>query len=579
MPNFKFWFLLGLVTSLLACGDQSKNVTSSEQKDIENINIRIPKDPKLLHPIYSPSSASRELFQYIFTPLADFHPKTLELIPVIIKEIPEGYNHDVNKESWVTYLMEIKEDARWSDGQPITAKDVKFTLNLINHPDAPSTPWKSYFSQIKSVTLEDNNDKKFGVSFDAAYMLALEAATTISILPSHIYDPEGLITELELYDFMNAEPLENSAFKEIFEKISESKNQKLDVVQAGPYKLSAFETDQYYLLEKIPDYWGKAYPDIPLLNANVEKLTFLIVPDELTASTMLKEDKLDLVQFSKGGTFIEMRDDEIIADKYNFHIPPQMKFYYIGINNSRPLLADKNVRRALTYIADVDDYIQSLEGGLGSRTTGNFNPLKPYYNDKLTPIPYDINKAKQILAEEGWADSNNDGILDKVVNNQQTDLELDLYISGGALGKNMALLYQESAKEAGVKINIVAKKSFITDHVLKLDYDLALLVSSQDVGTDDPYNRFHSDNIKSPNLNPTAYGKSEVDDLIDKLRLERNKEKQTALFHEVQELLYNDYPNVYLYCPVGKIAISNKFNATTTSKRPGYLANTFESKS
>ena len=125
----------------------------------------------------------------------------------------------------------------------------------------------------------------------------------------------------------------------------------------------------------------------------------------------------------------------------------------------------------------------------------------------------------------------------------------------------------------------MAKKSFITDHVLKLDYDLALLVSSQDVGTDDPYNRFHSDNIKSPNLNPTAYGKSEVDDLIDKLRLERNKEKQTALFHEVQELLYNDYPNVYLYCPVGKIAISNKFNATTTSKRPGYLANTFESKS
>ncbi len=582
MTNLKFWLIGSFICLLVACGEQQpKSDSSSELQDIDNINIRISKDPLLLHPIYSPSSAGRELFQYIFTPLADFHPQTLELSPIIIKEIPKPYIHDVNRESWVTYLMDIKEDAKWSDGQPITAKDVKFTLNVISHPNAPSTPWKSYFSQIKSITLEDKNDRKFGVSFDAGYMLALEAVTSISILPAHIYDSQGIITELELLDFMNADPSEDPAIVEVFKKISESKNQKLDVVQAGPYKLTAFEPNQYYLLERIPNYWGAAYPEVPILNTNSEKLTFQIVPDELTASTMLKEDKLDLVQFSKGSTFLNMRDDELVADKFNFHIPSKMTYYYIGINNSRPLLADKNVRKALAHIADVDDFIKNLEGGLGTRTTGHFNPLKPYYNDNLKPIPYDINKAKKILEEEGWQDSNNDGILDKTIDGQQTDLELDMYITGSALSKNMALLYQESAKEAGIKINIEAKKppGFINDYILKLNYDLALLVTSQDVSTDDPYNRFHSDNKKNTNLNPIAYGNPELDILIDKLRLERNRENQKTLFHEVQSFLYNEYPSIYLYCPVGKIVVSNKFDATTSSKRPGYMANTFKPKS
>ncbi len=579
MQYFIKYLLVGLLIGLLSCENPSENKIVAV-KEIEDVNIRIQRDPSVIHPIFSPSSIGREVFQYIFTPLADFDPETLELSPIIIKEIPEAYNHEVNGESWVTYLMEIREEAKWSDGQPITAKDVKFTLNAINHPNCEQTLWKSFFDELKAVSIGDKNDREFSVSFDASYMLSLEAATTISILPSHIYDPEGLITPLEIYKFRDIDPSEDEKILEVFKGLSESKNQKTNVVQAGPYKLSSFESNQYYQLERIPDYWGKAYPEVPILRSNTEKITLRIVPDEVTAINMLKEDKIDFLRVSNGKTFLELREDEKMAEQFSFHIPQLFRYYYFGINNTSPLLNNKKLRRAIAHIADVNDFIESLEGGLGTPATGHFHPSKPYYNENLKPLSHDINKTRELLAEEGWEDTDDDGILDKTVDGKKQDFEIDLYITGSKLSTNMALLYQESATEAGVKVNIVAKENSVMmkEHVLALNYDISLLVVGQDASTDDPYGRFHSDNVDKTNLNPQGYSNPKADIVIDKLRLERDKEKQTALFQELQEILYDDQPSIFLYSPVDKIAISNRIKATTSSKRPGYMANTFESR-
>ena len=422
MPYFKY-LLVGLMIWLLSC--ESPTETKNDAgKDIEDINIRIQRDPSLINPIFSPSSIGREVFQYIFTPLADFDPESLELSPILIKEIPEAYSHEVNGESWVTYLMEIKEEAKWSDGQPITAKDVKFTLNAINHPNCEQTLWKSYFDELKAVSIGDKNEREFSISFDASYMLSLEAATTISILPAHIYDPEAVVTQLELYKFRDSEPSEDEKIVEVFKGLSESKNQKTGVVQAGPYKLSSFESNQYYQLERIPDYWGKAYPEVPILRSNTEKITLRIVPDEVTAINMLKEGKLDFLRISNGKTFLELRDDEKMAEMFTFHIHQLFRYYYFGINNTSPLLSNKKLRRAVAHIADVDDIIESLEGGLGTPATGHFHPTKPYYNEKLEPLSHDINKTRELLAEEGWADTDNDGILDKTIDGKKQDLSL-----------------------------------------------------------------------------------------------------------------------------------------------------------
>ena len=107
---------------------------------------------------------------------------------------------------------------------------------------------------------------------------------------------------------------------------------------------------------------------------------------------------------------------------------------------------------------DVPKLIELLENGLGSQTVGIFNKNKPYYNASIKPIQLDIEGAKQIFADEGWSDSNNDGSVDKVLNGKRVEMDLDIHITGSELSKNVALLMQENAKKAGVKINIITKK-------------------------------------------------------------------------------------------------------------------------
>jgi len=309
----------------------------------------------------------------------------------------------VGDEEWISYEIEFRDEAQWSDGTPITGRDYLYTLNMVKHPSSRANRWRSYFSGLKEIKVDTNNPKKLTVSYDNSYMLSREALITINILPAHIYDPLSSISNLDLTTLSQTGYTEkDSTIIKAIETVNGTINDKTDVVQAGPYRITAYEPNQYYILERVPNYWGKKYKDIMHLNAYASKLTFKIVPDDLTAVTMCKEDKLDVMMLQNSGTFFQIKNDSTQNDKWNFHTPQLMTYLYVGINNKRPILKDKRVRNALAHLVDVDDFIESLSDGLGSRTIGPFHPTKAYYNDKLKPIPLDIAKAKGLLAEAGW---------------------------------------------------------------------------------------------------------------------------------------------------------------------------------
>ena len=106
-------------------------------------------------------------------------------------------------------------------------------------------------------------------------------------------------------------------------------------------------------------------------------------------------------------------------------------------------------------------------------------------------------------------------------------------------------------------------------------YDLALLVVGLDSNVDDPYSRWHSDNAEESRTNLLNYSNPGLDVIIEKIRETVDKEEQKKLFYEFQEVLYEDQPCIFLYCPLNKIVVSNRLQASATAKRPGYMANTF----
>jgi len=160
------FFLISLI--LFSCNNDTGS-TSYTESDYE-CKIRLLKEPGRVHPIYASTSVGREIFQYIFLPMADFHPQTMELYPILIENIPDAKPYTSSDgDSRLKIDITLKSKAQWSDGQPIIAEDFLFTTKAIKHPNSKATAWKPYFEGIKDIIKDPSNPKKFSVVVDDSY--------------------------------------------------------------------------------------------------------------------------------------------------------------------------------------------------------------------------------------------------------------------------------------------------------------------------------------------------------------------------------------------------------------------------
>jgi len=303
-------------------------------------------------------------------------------------------------------------------------------------------------------------------------------------------------------------------------------------------------------------------------------LTFKIIPEEISALTLMESGELNVMTSVSSANFEDLKTKSKETNKYNFHTPQLISYYYLLINNADPILADPKVREALAYLTDVDQMIANFENGNATHQVGHFHATKSYYNSSLKPIGFDIQKAKDLLSAAGWSDTDSDGILDKVINGKKEDLSLDILVSKAELGRKVSLMVQSEAKKIGVDIELVTKSGGEIRADLKSgNYQLNTAAVRQDANADDPFARWHSQGES----NYANYKNAEVDALIDRLRMITTAEKRDRIYKEIQTKMFSDVPCVFLYSPKERIIVSNNITATVTPKRPGYLANTFSS--
>lgn len=557
---------------LFACAQEDN---SAETFDV---TIHLNRDPGQINPFYATTSLGREVYQYIFTPLADFHPDDLELSPILVESLPQAIDTALSGEALVYYDINLKDDAQWSDGKPLRARDYFFTVQMIKHPLSEISAWKPYFESMKKLELSDVDSTRLRVYFDADYMLSREVALTTFVMPSHIYDPEAVLTQEGRNLISETYETQDGAEIKVVENTNASVNAKTDVVQMGPYALTDFQTDEYIILTARENYWGANYIDNVFLQQKPERIIFRIVPDELTAINMARDGGLDFIKFRSSNRFLELKEDSVFSTDWSFYTPQIMQYYYLAMNNKTGPLSDKLVRKAMSHLADVDDYIENIDRGLGTRTIGHFNPSKSYYNNELEPIPYDPEKAKSLLEQAGWKDDDGDGIREKMIGSSLSKLELDFYITGSELSQKIALLFQEAAKSAGVEINMVAKSMSLIrrENLSNFNFDFAALAKGTDAAPDDPYSMWHSDNAIPGTANNSGYASPEADRYIEQIRNTRLSSDRKEAYLKFQEIIHEDQPVIFLYSPLQKMMINSSLEAKTTAKRPGYLANSFD---
>jgi len=581
-----YFFYAALAASLLLSGAGCKPNTSTEDDIVFAINrplneavLQMDAEPDRLNPALSTSSYARMVGNAIFQYLLYIDPQSLEMTPQLAKSRPEITPITEGPHAGgMAYTFEIHEEAVWDNGSPVTAEDFIFSIKAVLNPQVPAPAYRAFLSFIKDVEADPGNPRRFTVLANEKYILGEEAiGATLPVLPAYHYDPEGLLKDIplsELSDEAKAAELAEKdprlqQFADLFNSPKYSR-EKDGISGSGPYRFESWETGQRIVVAKKENYWGDPLAEqYPALAAFPDKLVFRPIQDPSAAVTALKDGQIDAMANIPPNDFLELQKNEFTAGRYNFFSPPLLGNTFIYVNTRIPKLSDKRVRRALAYAINVEELIETVYNGMGETFASPVHPSFSYYNQDLEPIPYDPEKARALLEEAGWVDSNNNGIADKVINGRLEELSLNYKIVAGRDNiQSAALLVQESAKRAGFDIQIEGKEfAVLADDFKRRDFELAPWGKTISPSLWEPRQDFHSGGDDR-----AGFASPESDALIDQIQVTLDEQARNKLYKQLQAMLYDEMPLVYLLVPSSRLAIHKRFEIQPTSIYPGYFS-------
>ena len=170
----------------------------------------------------------------------------------------------------------------------------------------------------------------------------------------------------------------------------------------------------------------------------------------------LKNQEIDVTTNIGTVKLMKLREREYFNNNYDSDFLDRYGISYIGLNmkpdgiKHKPFFVDKKVRRAVAHMIPIDEIIEVMMHGKATRQAANISPLKKTYNDTLKLIPLDIEKAKSLLDEAGWVDTDGDNIRDKVINGVKTPFSFKFSYMSSPTSKEIVLMMKESMYKAGI---------------------------------------------------------------------------------------------------------------------------------
>jgi len=482
---------------------------------------RLSAEPTTLNPITATDVYESIVNGYIYETLIERDKEILKLKPLL------AYKWVVSKDK-LKYTFYIRKGIKWHDGEELTADDVIFSFQKIKDPKVDAPHLRNYYKDVEKVEKIDKYTVKF--TYKKPYFLALEFCGGMPIVPKHIF---------EKVDF-NTHPNNRHP------------------IGTGPYIFEKWETGREIVLKRNPNYWKK--------KPNIKKIIFKIITDDTVALQLLKREDLDLtglrpIQFVRQ---TESKKFKKRFKKLKFYTP---NYYYIGWNLRKPYFKDRRVREALTHLIDREKILNNILFGLGKITTGPFYYFSDAYDKDIKPYEYNPKKAKELLKEAGWIDSNNDGILDK----DGIDFKFTFLISSASkFAEQLGIIIKEEFKKVGIIVEI--KKLEWATFIQQIDerkFDAVTLGWSMGV-EQDPYQIWHSSQAEQGS-NFVGFKNKRVDELIEKARTEFNPEKRNKMFKEIHRIIHYEQPYTFLFCSMGLVALHKRFqNTKVYNIRPGF---------
>jgi len=477
-------------------------------------------EPSTLLPPLASDSASGDVTGRIFNGLVRYNPK-LELEG----DLAESW--DIQDEG-KTIVFHLRHNVTWHDGAPFTARDVEFTYQKVIDPNVP-TPYSGDFLNVASLEVLGNWTVR--VKYAEAFSPAL-SSWGMAMIPKHLLEHE---------DFL---------------KTSFARSP----IGTGPYRFKRWIDGNRVEMSAFDGYWEG--------RPKVEGVIYRIIPDQTTMFMELHQQTLDSMGLSPL-QYLKLTGTPFFQKNFNKYRYPSLGYTYLGYNLKHEFFTDVRVREALDLAIDKQEIIDGVLMGLGRISTGPFTPESWAYNPAVAPSKYDPVRARALLAEAGWVDSNHDGVLEK----NGKKFEFTIITNQGNFQRKLAAeIIQRRFLEVGVlvKIKVIEWSSFLKEFIDKRRYDAVLMAWGLALDPD-PHDIWHSSKTKEGEFNFISYSNPRVDTLIEIGRRTFDTQIRAEAYHEIHRILDKDKPVSFLWIADALPILHSRFgNVRLTALGLGY---------
>ncbi len=360
--------LAGLAAAACGGGGEAgeRGVPQGEPAYGDMAVVGILADADNMFPPLSTSATASDIYGNVFWYLMRSNPDFITFRPGLADSFrftPDSLSIDFFIHPGVT----------WHDGEPFTADDVVFAIDVCRSPEInwSAVSWLDHITDVQALS-----PLVVRFTFDEKYMYMVTDANVCYALPKHILEgvPFG---EMQSH-WMTERPVGN-----------------------GPFKFVSWTRGQEVVLEANPDFVrGRPY---------LNRVTYRIIPEPTTVATQIQNGTLDVwPRFLP--TFYPQVDADPDLQVFSY---PGRQYTYLAYNTKDPLFGDKRVRQALTMAIDRQQIVDALIYGQGSVGTQPLISTIWAHDPTIEPWPFDPDRARRLLDEAGWKDTDGDGIRDK----------------------------------------------------------------------------------------------------------------------------------------------------------------------
>jgi peptide/nickel transport system substrate-binding protein len=521
-------FTAGGLEFLEACGGnqtaQSQNVKTGGHLTEGSLS-----DPTTFNGVFSTDTASSTIIGMMFAGLIDLKASG-DLIPVIAKEVPKVESDQL------TYKFNLRQDVKWSDGQPLTADDVVFTYSLMagstyDYKAINSRYWPDLEQYLASVTAPDKYTVIMKTKLPYAPFLT-GYVIPVPPLPKHVLEP---VVQKSAADFRKADF--NFA----------------PTVVSGPFMFDRWDKSQQVVVKANPGHY--------LGRPNLDSYVIKTVSDGMAIANQLKTGEIDF-----GGIEPSLWDDMATANNVNriSFGAPGWDYYAYNMdpaNQRRPVtgksLGDpstgKTVRQALYYAVDRKSLADKVYFKQADVATTVEPPTSWALSTNVTKYPYDPKKASDLLDQAGWK-AGPDGV--RVKDGVRLSFEVITNVGNKARETTIQVL-AESWKKIGVEAQ--PKPIQFTEYVkTSTTRDFDMVMGGIASGVDPDLSQIYHSRVIGKGLNRMGYHSPQLDDMLDKAVQVLDQSKRKQIYAQVQQILMDDLPAGMLVWPRALVAVSKR---------------------